>query len=391
MRVGEAHGGKDVGWLCGAGLAGAAGGDGDAGEIEGDEEGLGFEAREGDAGGVVDAFYTKAVDLVIGDLAVEPVFEVVAKDKRVGGQVGVLVAINPVVSMTFEDTGGGGEFSCGAEGYDAGDVFCAGAALALVGSAVEHGAERSFAADEEGAGALGGVELVAGEAKEVDVFVVVGEVDGDFAYGLDSVGVKESVALLGDHCKRCNALEDAGFVVGEEDGDEFCVGAESFFQIDGIDYAVGVAGEVGDFDALFFEGLGGVEDGVVLGGGGDEVVAGGEGAEEREVVGFGAGGGENDFAGAAVEECGELITGVVDGGAGGLALLVGGAGVAEGFEKPGAHGFKDIREDGSGGVGVEVDTGGFLLARGVHVAPPSMLRAASSLPVRLRAYVAGVF
>ena len=50
-----------------------------------------------------------------------------------------------------------------AEGYDAGDVFGAGAALALVRASVEEWGELDAFADEEDAGALRGVHLVAGE------------------------------------------------------------------------------------------------------------------------------------------------------------------------------------------------------------------------------------
>ena len=62
------------------------------------------------------------------------------------------------------------EFGGFAEADDAGYVFGAGAALALVRAAVEHGGEADVAADEESADALGGVDLVAGEGEEVDVF-----------------------------------------------------------------------------------------------------------------------------------------------------------------------------------------------------------------------------
>jgi hypothetical protein len=39
-----------------------------------------------------------------------------------------------------------------------------------VRAAVEHGSEADVAADEEDADAFGGVDLVAGEGEEVDVF-----------------------------------------------------------------------------------------------------------------------------------------------------------------------------------------------------------------------------
>ena len=152
-------------------------------------------------------------------------------------------------------------------------------------------------------------------------------------------------------------LDGSGFVVGEHDGDEAGFGAEGAGEGFGLDDAVRVAGEEGDFDALFAEGLCGMEDGVVLDGGGDEVLARLDSAEEGEVVGFCASGGEDDLLGLRVEEAGYGGAGVVDGGAGSLAGLVDGGGVAEVLKVPGAHGLEDLGEERGGGVGVEVDAG----------------------------------
>ena len=52
-------------------------------------------------------------------------------------------------------------------------------------------------------------------------------------------------------------------------------------------------------------------------------------AEEGEVVALGAAGGEDDLGGAGVKKGGYVFAGLLDGGAGVLALLVDGAGVAE--------------------------------------------------------------
>jgi hypothetical protein len=62
------------------------------------------------------------------------------------------------------------EFYGFAEADDAGYVFGAGSALALVRAAVQHGGEADVATNEESADALGGVDFVAGEGEEVDVF-----------------------------------------------------------------------------------------------------------------------------------------------------------------------------------------------------------------------------
>ena len=122
-----------------------------------------------------------------------------------------------------------------------------------------------------------------------------------------------------------------------------------------------VGSEIGDLGAAAAEGLRGVEDGVVLDFGGEEV--GGlalveeraQDAVEREVVALGAAGGEDNFLGRAVEQAGDGGAGVVDGGAGALAGVVRGAGIAEGFRPEGTHGLDHLGKDGGGGVGVEVD------------------------------------
>ena len=56
-----------------------------------------------------------------------------------------------------------------------------------------------------------------------------------------------------------------------------------------------------------------------------------------------------------MEEAGDGLAGVVDGGAGVLALLVDGAGVAVVLHPEGTHGLEDLGKKGGGGVGVHVD------------------------------------
>src|SRR5580704_8392453 len=93
-----------------------------------------------------------------------------------------------------------GDLRCFAETYDAGDVFGSGTALALMSSAVKERREADVAAGEEDAGALGRVELVAGDAEEVDVPERAGgaEVERELAGGLDGVGVEERSGGVGD-------------------------------------------------------------------------------------------------------------------------------------------------------------------------------------------------
>jgi hypothetical protein len=66
-----------------------------------------------------------------------------------------------------------------------------------------------------------------------------------------------------------------------------------------------------------------------------------------------------------VKEMGDLFAGVVDSGAGELALLMDGAGVAVVLQEEGTHGFKDFGEERRGRVRVHVDSAhGFILLCG---------------------------
>ncbi len=292
-----------------------------------------------DAGGVGEAWSGRAVKDGVGQAAEEFSFKPGVK----GGQIGGAIVIDPEGSLA----------SGFAEGNDAWDVFGARAALTFVRATDVEGPQWDAFADVEGADALRCVHFVARDRDQVGAEFA--EVDGQFADGLHGVGVEERPAAVGENADGLDRLEDARFVVGEHDGDEGGVGTESFADLVGGDEAFGSWGKVGDVDALLFELLSGVEDGVVLDGGGDEVLAGSEAAEEGVVVRLGAAGGEGDVGGADVEERGEVLAGVVDGGAGGATVFVHGAGVAEALGPERVHRVDDLAQDGRGGVVVEVD------------------------------------
>jgi hypothetical protein len=82
---GQAHGGEDVGGFGCAGLAGGASAGGEALEVEGDDEGFGFEVIEVEVAGVGDAGGSAAVDAALVDLRKDALFESVAEGGEVGG------------------------------------------------------------------------------------------------------------------------------------------------------------------------------------------------------------------------------------------------------------------------------------------------------------------
>ncbi len=196
-----------------------------------------------------------------------------------------------------------------------------------------------------------------GDGKKIDAESFY--VEGNFSGGLDGVGVEIDVALCGELSNLCERLHGAEFVVGVHDGDKRGVGTQRFFDLIDSDDAVGIYGEIGDGDAVFFKRLAGVKDGFVFDVGGDDVLGGaGSGADDSEngvIVGFGAAAGKDDFLRACSEKRGDLIAGSFDGGAGALANSVDRSGVAEVRGEIGKHRVEDGGFDGGGGVEIEVD------------------------------------
>ena len=74
----QAHGGEDVGGFGCAGLAGGASTNGDALQVEGDDEGFGFEVIEVEVAGVGDAWCSGSVDSGLVDLGEDALFEAVS-------------------------------------------------------------------------------------------------------------------------------------------------------------------------------------------------------------------------------------------------------------------------------------------------------------------------
>jgi len=251
---GEADGGENVRGLDGPGGAGGSGGAGETLEVECDDEGFALEAGEKEVAGVGRAWGVGGVDAGIGDAGQDSLFESVA---QAGDARGVI----------FERQAG--DFGGFAEADDAGDIFGARAEAALVMAAVEKLAEARAALDEKSADALGRVELVAGDGKEIELKRF--DVDGDFPGGLYGIGVEVDVGFGGDTADFGERLNGAEFVVGVHHGDENGFGAKGAAEIVEVDETFAIDGKIGDGDALFFESLTGVENGFVFNGSGDDM------------------------------------------------------------------------------------------------------------------------
>jgi hypothetical protein len=245
------------------GLAGRASTDGEALQVESDDECLGFDVIEVDICGVADAGSGTAVDAAFFYVREDALFEAIAQGGEMGRPIRGAIFGDPVL----------GDFGGLAETDDTGDIFCACSALALVRASVKHRREADTAADKEGTDAFGCVYLVTGEREEVNVLERTArtEVEGELACGLDGVGMEERSRGMGDAGKFGNGLNDAGLIVRKHDAHEFGVGAKRRFESCGFDETLRSAGEEGDIDIAGGERLGGVEYGVMLDGGRDEV------------------------------------------------------------------------------------------------------------------------
>lgn len=348
----EAEGTQSGGGFVGTGGAGASGGGADALLVEPDEEGFGFDAVDGEEGGVGEAGLVVAYDVDSIEVLEEGLFEGVAGEGE-GGHGGEAV--------------GDGAFGGEAEAGDAGDVFGAGAEGEFLITAGIGGGEVAGGAEVEGACAFGSMEFMGTKGDEVGSEGL--GLEGDFAEGLDGVAMDEGSGAVGDCGDFGEGVEDAGFVVGEHGADEGGTGGAEGLELVEVEAAIGEEGEI---DGLVAAGLedgfepgdgwmfeGGKKDGVAGAWGG----MGGEGAEDGEVVAFGAAAGEDDGGGRGGDGGGDLGAGAVDGKGGGAGEGVGGGGIGKLGGEVGLHDLNDRVINLGGCVVVEIDHGarkGFL-------------------------------
>ena len=209
-RIGgrEPDGGEDVRGFDSAGGASGPGGAGETFEIESDDEGFAFEAGKKDVGGVWCARSVGRVCAGIRDAGEDALLERISE-------------VRDTHSVFLEREAG--EFGGFAQADDAGDIFGARTEAALVMAAVEKLAEARAALDEERANAFGGIELVAGDGKKIELERF--DVDRNFPGGLHGVGMEVDVGFGGDSADIGERLDGGKFVVGVHHADENCFGA----------------------------------------------------------------------------------------------------------------------------------------------------------------------
>ena len=213
-------------------------------------------------------------------------------------------------------------------------------------------------ADVERAHALGRVQLVAGEGEHVHVQCFY--VDGHMPNGLHGVGVEQRPVRFGDLAQFGDGLDGADLVVGVHDGNDGRLRPERLFKFLRMHQPELVHRQIGDFKALLFQLLAGVQHGVVLDLRGDDVVAlipAGVGrAADGPIVALGAAAGEVDLRTLRAQRRRHLPARPVQRRQRLAAKAVYARGIAVDIAKVGLHGLKHRLDDPRGGRVVHIDS-----------------------------------
>ena len=89
---------------------------------------------------------------------------------------------------------------------------------------------------------------MAGDGKQIAPDALY--IDRNLACRLHRVGVEVNVSVGGDFADLFDRLQHAGFIVGHHDGDEPGIRPQSPAHVVGIDLALAVHRNIGDFDSL---------------------------------------------------------------------------------------------------------------------------------------------
>ena len=199
---------------------------------------------------------------------------------------------------------GAGLLQRGGHGHDAGDVLGAGPLAPLLSAALDDVGEGDALTGVQHAHALGAVELVGGERQHVNILGL--HVNVQVARRLHRVGVEQHALLPAHRADLRNGQNGADLVVGVHDGDKAGVLPDGVSHLLSGDGAGGTHVQQLHVEALFFQLLQGVQDGVMLEGGGDDVLpalplADTGGGDKSLIVGLAAAGGKGDLTGLAAQ------------------------------------------------------------------------------------------
>ncbi len=205
-----------------------------------------------------------------------------------------------------------------AESDDPGDVERAGAHAALVTPAVHLGREahaRVLAANVQRADSFWTVDLVCGEAEQVDV--VLFDVHRDLADRLGRVREEENLALVAQRADLANRVDRADLVAGPEERNHQSVLTHRIAHLLDADTTGVVGFEISHLTTLLLQVLAYVEHSLVLHQACDDVLATSgvhlDGALEDQVDRFGRARGEDDLLGSRTDHARDLLARLGDG------------------------------------------------------------------------------
>lgn len=184
------------------------------------------------------------------------------------------------------------------------------------------------------------------------------QIDRHFACRLDSIEVERNLFAFGDGGDFLDRKEDAGFIIGPEEGNNGRVGGDGCFQLGRVEYPFFAHREPGDLVAPGGEIFAELDGGTVLHRRGDDVALVGVDGESREDGGIGCLGAaavEDDFRRLRADEGGDLFAGGFQRGGGTASESIDAGGVAKLVSQPRKHGVAHLGINRSGGVVVEVE------------------------------------
>ena len=185
---------------------------------------------------------------------------------------------------------------------DTGNILRTSPLAPLLGTAFNQVLNGEALADIQGAYALGAVELVAGQAKHVDVLFL--DVDVQMAHRLNRIGVEGHARFFANGADFCDGQNGADFIVGVHNCHQAGIFPDGILDLLGGDGMALAHIQVGYLKAFLLQLGQSVQHSVVLKGGGDNVllilpgaVVGG--GTNGLVVCLAAAGGEDNLSGLA--------------------------------------------------------------------------------------------
>ena len=192
----------------------------------------------------------------------------------------------------------------------------AGTHAALVTAAVHlcFDADTRFTTNVQRADPFRAIDFVAGEGHQVHFQLA--QIDRQFAHALGRVNVIDDTARAAHFADGRDVLNDADFVVNVHDGNQNGVITHGRFELFQVDDPVALWRQVSHFVTFTLQLAAGIQHGFVFGFTGDDVLAFfliKVGCTfDRQVVGFGRTGGENNLTRVGTHQVGNLITGDIN-------------------------------------------------------------------------------